>query len=179
MDDNNARTQHAESALPLDDAEPRPMPLHPSVCFGCGSDNFSGLRLRPWRLGDHIYADIAFDERYIGAPGLAHGGAIAAACDELLGYTGWLIGAPAITRSLTVDYLAPVPLLQIHRITAKVDEQRGRGIHVSAKGTRGDDVAFTARGVFVRVPFEHFTRFGVIPTPVEELHRKLARESGQ
>jgi acyl-coenzyme A thioesterase PaaI-like protein len=175
MDDD---AQHAES-VPLDDSEPRPLPLHTPECFGCGTDNCSGLGVTPFRVGDHIYADVAFDERHIGGPGLAHGGAIAAACDELLGFSLWLVGAPAVTRSLTVDYLAPVPLHQTHRITARVDEEKGRAIHVSATGTRGDDVAFTARGVYVRVPFEHFAAFGSIPTPVEELQQKLARESGR
>ena len=176
--DDDASPQHAQS-VPLNDSEPHPLPLHTPECFGCGSDNFSALRLRPFRVGDHIYADIAFDERHTGGPGLAHGGAIAAACDEVLGFTGWLIGAPAVTRSLTVDYLSPVPLHQTHRITAKVDEERGRAIHVSAEGKHGDTVAFTARGVYVRVPYEHFTAFGEIPTPVEELQRLLKKESGQ
>jgi hypothetical protein len=50
---------------------------------------------------------------------------------------------------------------------------------VSAKGTHSDAVAFTARGVYVRVPFDHFAAYGNIPTPVEELQQKLARESGR
>ena len=68
MDDNDAQIQHTEPASPTDDSEPRPLPLHTPECFGCGSDNSSALRLRPWREGDRIYADIAFDERHIGAP---------------------------------------------------------------------------------------------------------------
>lgn len=175
---DDAQPQHAE-AVSVDDSEPRRLPLHTADCFGCGTDNSSGLRMQPFRMGDHIYADIAFDERHIGAPGLTHGGAIAAACDELFGFISWLIGAPAVTRALSIDYLAPVPLHQTHRITATIDEERGRAIHVSVKGTRGDDVVFTAHGVYVRVAFEHFTAFGEIPTPVGELQQQLDRESGR
>lgn len=176
--DDDAQPEHTES-VPPDDSEPRPLPMHTSDCFGCGTENSSGLGIQPFRMREHVYADIAFDERHIGGPGLAHGGAIAAACDEILGFTTWLIGAPAVTRALSIDYLAPVPLHQTHRMTAKVDEERGRAIHVSVKGTRGDDVAFTARGVYVRVGFEHFTAFGEIPTPLDELQQQLDRESGR
>lgn len=160
-------------------SEPRLLPGHTATCYGCGGENESGFHLEVWRLGDEIYTDVAFDERYLGGPGLAHGGAIAAACDELLGFTVWLIGAPAVTRALTIDYLSPVRLHETHRITAKVDGEKGRAIHVSAKGTSGGEkVSFTANGVYVRVPFEHFDGFGTLATSVTDLEEKLARESG-
>jgi acyl-coenzyme A thioesterase PaaI-like protein len=169
-----------ESATSLSDTEPRLLPGHTAACFGCGSENGSGLHLEVWRVGDEIYTDVAFDERHLGGPGLAHGGAIAAACDELLGFTVWLIGAPAVTRALTIDYLAPVRLNETHRITAKVDGEKGRAIHVSAKGIGSSErVSFTASGVYVRVPFEHFDDFGTLATPAEELQAKLDGESGR
>ena len=33
-----------------------------------------GPRLEVYRRADSVYADVTFDERHIGAPGLAHGG---------------------------------------------------------------------------------------------------------
>jgi acyl-coenzyme A thioesterase PaaI-like protein len=162
------------------DTEPRLLPGHTPACYGCGSENASGFHLEVWRAGDEIYTDFAFDERHIGGPGLAHGGAIAAACDELLGFTVWLIGAPAVTRALTIDYLSPVPLHENHRITAKVDGEKGRAIHVSAKGVgTSGKVSFTASGVYVRVPFEHFDGYGTLVIPAEELQLKLNGESGR
>jgi acyl-coenzyme A thioesterase PaaI-like protein len=162
------------------DAAPRLLPAHTADCFGCGDNNASGFHLVVWRAGDEIHTDFAFDERYMGGPGLAHGGAIAGVCDELLGFTVWLIGAPAVTRALTIDYLAPVPLREIHRITAKVDMEKGRAIHVSAKGvSSGGKLSFTASGIYVRVPFEHFGGFGTMPTPTDELRERLERESGR
>jgi acyl-coenzyme A thioesterase PaaI-like protein len=164
----------------LGGSEPRLLPGHTPTCYGCGSENASGFHLEVWRTGDEIYTDLAFDERHIGGPGLAHGGAIAAACDELLGFTVWLIGAPAVTRALSIDYLAPVPLHETHRMTATVDGEKGRAIHVSAKGASSSGkVSFTASGIYVRVPFEHFKDFGTMPTPPNELQEKLAQESGR
>ena len=117
-DDGDAR-RDGVSPDAASGAEPRLLPGHTASCFGCGGDNASGFHLQVWRAGDEIYTDVAFDERHVGAPGLAHGGAIAAACDEMLGFTVWLIGAPAVTRALTLDYLAPVALHERHRITAQ------------------------------------------------------------
>ncbi len=163
------------------DPEPRLLPGHTATCYGCGSENASGFHLEVWRTGDEIYTDFAFDERHIGGPGLTHGGAIAGVCDELLGFSVWLIGAPAVTRALKLDYLAPVPLHETHRITAKVDGEKGRAIHISAKGTScvSGKSSFTATGIYVRVAFEHFDGFGTIPTPPDELALKLAQESGR
>ena len=109
---------------------------------------------------------------------MTHGGAIAAACDEVLGFLVWVIGTPAVTRALTIDYLNPVPLGEVHRISARVDEEKGRVVHVSARGTSGDTVRFTAHGVYVKVPFAHFDDYGTLQDPVAEVKQKLARESG-
>jgi acyl-coenzyme A thioesterase PaaI-like protein len=140
--------------------EPVLLPPHTTTCLGCGPDNPAGLRLRAYRLGEQIFTDVVFDERHIGAPGLAHGGAVAAACDDLLGYTLWIVGTPAVTRSLTVEYLAPVPLHQSHRITAHVTDIAGRAVHVAAAGTAGGVTRFTATAVFVAVSTDHFAQHG-------------------
>ncbi len=47
------------------------LPAHSPSCMGCGSDNPSGLQLEVYRHDDHVYADLTFDERQSGAPGLA------------------------------------------------------------------------------------------------------------
>jgi acyl-coenzyme A thioesterase PaaI-like protein len=167
-----------ELTVPEDDSAARPLPTHTSTCMGCGTENASGLHIQPFRSGDEVFADVTFDERHIGGPGLAHGGAIAAACDEVLGFLVWVIGTPAVTRALTIDYLNPVPLGEAHRISARVDEEKGRAVHVSARGISGDTVRFTAHGVYVKVPFEHFDGFGALEDPVGDVQQKLARESG-
>lgn len=137
------------------------LPAHTPTCMGCGPDNPHGLQLVVYRCGEQVYADATFDERHIGAPGLAHGGAVAAACDDVLGFTLWIAGTPAVTRSLTVEYLLPVPLHQPHRITAHITERNGRALHVRATGTGTDGVTrFTASAVFVVVSTEHFAAHG-------------------
>lgn len=150
------------------------LPGHLPTCFGCGADNPAGIRLQVRQVGDEIRADVTFDERHTGGPGLAHGGAIATACDDFLGYAVYLIGAPAVTRVLTIDYLAPVRLHDTHRISARVDEESGRVVHMSATGhSSHGTLSFTAKGVMVKVPLEHFTEFGVPDAQLEAMRHQL------
>lgn len=141
--------------------EPEQLPPHTPTCMGCGPDNPNGLQMTVFRSGQQVYTDLAFDERHGGAPGLAHGGAIAAACDDLFGFTLWIAATPAVTRNLAVGYLQPVPLHQSHRITAQVHAREGRSLHLSATGTGQDGVVrFTATARFIAVDVEHFAAHG-------------------
>ncbi|RIU21543.1 PaaI family thioesterase, partial [Mycobacteroides abscessus] len=106
--------------------EPEQLPPHTPTCMGCGPENPHGLQMTVFRSGHEVYTDLVFDDKHAGAPGLAHGGAIAAACDDLFGFTLWIAGTPAVTRDLAVGYLRPVPLYQSHRIVARVDDHEGR-----------------------------------------------------
>lgn len=161
-----------------DAAAPAPqlLPAHTPTCMGCGPDNPHGLQMVAYRRADTVYADITFDHRHVGAPGLAHGGAVAAACDDLFGFTLWIAATPAVTRSLTVEYLLPVPLQLPHRITAHITERAGRQLHVSATGTGADDITrFTATAVFVAVDVDHFAAHGDLGAFGDMLAQFLAR----
>ncbi len=151
---------------------PQRLPSHTPTCMGCGLQNPHGLQLVVYRDGDLVYGDVTFDERHIGAPGLAHGGAVAAACDDLLGFTLWIAGTPAVTRSLTVEYLVPVPLRQPHRIVGSVVSRVGRVLNVMATGTGSDGVTrFTASAVFIAVSVDHFAAHGDVSEFSELLQR--------
>jgi acyl-coenzyme A thioesterase PaaI-like protein len=143
--------------------------------MGCGPENAQGLQLAVFRDGDMVYGDVTFDERHIGAPGLTHGGAVAAACDDVLGFTLWLAGTPAVTRSLTVEYLRPVPLHQPHRIAAHIVSRDGRALNVFGTGTGSDGVTrFTASAVFVTVSTDHFAAHGDLSGFGDRLERFAA-----
>ena len=90
--------------MPESASLPKRLPSHTTTCMGCGPDNPHGLQMEVFRSGQQVYTDLVFDERHGGAPGLAHGGAIAAACDDLFGFTLWIVGTPAVTRNLAVGY---------------------------------------------------------------------------
>jgi Thioesterase superfamily len=91
----------------------RPLPSHYDRCFGCGRDHPTGLHLEMWGLDDELRVRGSFTvtEHHQGAPGLAHGGVISAAVDEGMGYLLWLVGSPAVTARLEVDFRRPVPVV--------------------------------------------------------------------
>lgn len=144
--------------------------------MGCGPHNPHGLQLVVCRDRDLVYSDVTFEERHIGAPGFAHGGAVVAACDGLLGFTLWIAATPAVTRSPTVEYLLPVPLHQHHRVAAHIALRDGRALHVvgtgTGTGTGSDGVThFTTCAVFITVSADHFAAHGDVSGFVGRLQR--------
>ena len=112
-------------------------------------------------------------EEHQGAPGLIHGGVLAAAFDEVLGACNWLLLAPAVTGHLSVDFRKPVPVGATVTIRASIDGVDGRKVHTTGDG-RFDDGTLVAEatGLFVQVPLEHFARHGG-RRDVDEITRDL------
>lgn len=135
------------------------LPAHSPGCLGCGPDNPHGHHLEVHRDGDRVHAALTFDERHVGAPGIAHGGAVATVFDDLFGFTLFIVGELAVTRSLQVEYLAPVRLGTDYTVVAKLDRREGRRLHVDAHLSEpgGREIA-TASALFMTVTLEHFAR---------------------
>jgi uncharacterized protein (TIGR00369 family) len=81
-------------------------------CFGCGKDNPTGMRLKFYidEEARHAICKFKLSRRYTGPPGHAHGGIIATILDEAMGKVNRLSRVVALTRSMNVEYLKPVPL---------------------------------------------------------------------
>lgn len=137
---------------------------HYHLCVGCGRDHPTGLRVEV-TAGEGLTLSGRFTvtENHQGAPGLAHGGMLALAFDEVLGSLIWLVATPAVTAHLETDFRRPVPVGTTLYITAQVDGRSGRRLYVSAVG-RSDapdgPIAVQARAVFAIVGVEHFRRHG-------------------
>jgi acyl-coenzyme A thioesterase PaaI-like protein len=141
----------------------------------CGPDAAAGYRLRPWLEGDEVVADFTFTEAQAGSPGIAHGGSVAAVCDDLLGHVLTSRRIAAVTRHLEIEYLKPVILGQQHRLVARLEADEGRKVWIRCEAY-GEDGGprFTARGLFIRVGLEHFLA-GLPPDERERAQRKLAQ----
>lgn len=164
--------------LPDDGAQ---MPEHTSRCMVCGQDNPEGWHLTAFRRGEEVVCQFVFDQRHEGGPGLAHGGAVAAVCDDVLGHVLTLLGSPAVTRRLEVDYLRPVLLGEPHTMVGRIESTEGRKIWLTMEALASDgQPRFTARGLFIRVGLEHFLA-GLSPEERERATAKLAelRERGE
>jgi acyl-coenzyme A thioesterase PaaI-like protein len=132
-------------------------PHHDPACWGCG-ENATGLRLpQPKAEGIELYeAYVQFDERHQGAPGLVHGGLVAAALDEACGLLATWYRFPTVTARIFVRYRHPVAINTELLVRAELESARGRRIRVRGALVDGDDALAEARAAFLHVPLEHF-----------------------
>ena len=132
-------------------------PHHDPACWGCGSAP-AGIRLlQPASEGLTEYeAWFRFDERHQAAPGLVHGGLVAAALDEACGLLATWYRFPAVTARIFVRYRQPVSINTELLVRARLVSERGRRLHVDGELTDGSDVLAEVRAAFLHVPLEHF-----------------------
>jgi acyl-coenzyme A thioesterase PaaI-like protein len=160
--------------LPAAAVAPVRHPLAPKVgeqiishfewCFGCGASHPTGLHMLVY-AGEGVSnrAELSVTEHHQGAPGLAHGGLLAAALDETLGSLNWLLRQPAVTVRLETNFVRPVPVGSTLHLRGEVVGIEGRRVYMRAEGRLGapdGEIAVTAAAVFVTVPLEHFTTYG-------------------
>ena len=78
-------------------------------CFGCGRANARGHQLDGFETdGERIRAPFSARPEYCGFDGIPHGGIVATALDEILGWTATVVeGEMAVTAKLEIRYLEP------------------------------------------------------------------------
>ncbi len=102
------------------------------LCFGCGQDNPGGLGMRIMPVEDEVWGELVPQPRHQGFPGHTHGGVIAAALDEAMGWAVYQAGILAITARLEVRFRRPLPLGERAVVRAWVAQRRGRRVTVQA-----------------------------------------------
>jgi acyl-coenzyme A thioesterase PaaI-like protein len=90
---------------------------HQPRCLVCGPDNPTGLGMHFRLEGDGVVGEVSMGNGQEGAPGFAHGGAVAAVLDDVASTVLMTAEIPAVTVNLDVRYRAPV-LLDVDRIRA-------------------------------------------------------------
>ena len=120
------------------------LPPHHPNCLGCGPENPNGHFLSVRRDGDGVVAHHQFDQRHVGAPGIAHGGAVATVIDDLFGF-------------FELEYLAPALLDTPYILRAAVRSRDGRKLDLTStmEDAEGRTV-ITATALFIVVEVEHF-----------------------
>ncbi len=101
--------------------------------------------------GSTSRGEIALDERFVGAPGLAHGGVIAACFDQICGHCAVMSGHQGLTVRLEVRYARPLPLEVPVVFTAVAGELSERRARITARCTRDGRTIATAAAGFVAV----------------------------
>ncbi len=99
---------------------------------------------------------VSFGSAYEGPPGCVHGGFVAAAFDEVLGFTQSLGGSPGFTGTLVVRYRVPTPLHTQLRFEGRIDRVEGRKTFASGQVFAGDQLCAESEAIFVSARPERF-----------------------
>ena len=110
-----------------------------------------------------LYAKAWFGVKTMGPPGHVHGGAMAAALDEAMGAVSWMNGHRVVAATITVKFLAMLPIETETILEASVARVDGRKISTRSSLTdpRGQKIA-EAEGLFIVLKDE--TQRALAPT---------------
>jgi uncharacterized protein (TIGR00369 family) len=131
--------------------KPRPRKNH---CFACGKDNAEGMHLKFVLDYDAKRAICHFklSRRYTGPPGHAHGGIIATILDEAMGKVNRFRNVLALTSSMEIRYLKPVPLGKALIVTGYEQSVEGRKhINVAEISNEEGQVLARSTGTFIAI----------------------------
>ena len=119
-------------------------------CFGCSPTNTSGLQLRFRREGTRVFAAYRIPDRFHGAPGIAHGGIVAAILDEISCAAAVFVADRfVVTGELVIRYEAPVPVEAPLELDAEITSQtHARYAEITAHIRRGDTRLARSTGKF-------------------------------
>lgn len=131
-------------------------------CFGCGHDNPHGMRLK-FSLDEESRQAIChfkLSRKYTGPPGYAHGGIIATILDEAMGKVNKFRNVLALTGSMEIKYLRPVPLGQPLTVTSAEERVDGRRhINMAEISNAKGEVLARSTGTFIAIdPEKMFAR---------------------
>lgn len=113
--------------------------------------------IRIGRSGERsAIALVTFGSAYEGPPGCVHGGFVAAAFDEVLGFVQSLGGNPGMTARLTIHYRRPTPLHAELRFEGELVRVEGRKIFTAARVRAAGELTAEAEGLFVSVDRSRF-----------------------
>ncbi len=101
-------------------------------------------------------ATVTFGSAYEGPPGCVHGGFVAAAFDEVLGYVQSLGGNPGMTARLTVQYRRPTPLHAELLFEGELVQVEGRKLFTVGRCLADGEMTAEAEGLFISVDRARF-----------------------
>ena len=105
-----------------------------SLRFVSGEPEGNRFRVAYFRAEDEsLVARVWFGPETEGPPGHAHGGAMAAVFDEVLGLAAWAAGHPIVVGTLNVQFRQLLPLMTVMQVDSEIVSVDGRKVMVSGK----------------------------------------------
>jgi acyl-coenzyme A thioesterase PaaI-like protein len=132
------------------------------LCRACSRLGSCRLGLSVERLQDDgsVLSELICSEEHEGGPGVAHGGWVAGILDELVGHVPLLNGQLAVTGTLEVRFVKPVPINEPLVGRATLTSREGTRWMVKADLTlaRSGALLATGSGTLVERDPAHFAR---------------------
>ena len=125
-----------------------------NYCFGCGLTNPFGLRMSFTYDPDAraVHSQYVAPEHFRGVEGKLHGGMIAVLLDEASSKVMSGMGIHAVTNSLRISYVRPVPTETELAIKARYSRQEADRHWVEAEIAQIDgEILACSKGIFVAV----------------------------
>ena len=96
-------------------------------CFACGADNPYGLKMTFYADDASVYSDINLPKHVSGWNKLVHGGILSVILDEIMSWAVLnILKKMALTRTMTIEFIKPVPIEQTLKAVGKPLEVMGR-----------------------------------------------------
>lgn len=110
--------------------------LEDNDCFGCSPTNAAGLGLAFEQVGPaEVRTTWTPAPHHVGSPGVVHGGLLAVAVDETLGWTCHAVlgeGTWVVTAELALRYRRPVVVGSTVEVRGEVDRHEAPDVHLRA-----------------------------------------------
>ena len=134
-----------------------------NFCFACGPDNPDGMHLK-FHLDERnqkFICKFRLPHKFWGPPKHCHGGIVATILDEAMGKVNKLHNLVALTSTMQVTYLKPVPLLKPLVVEGWEQRVRGREHYRAAEiRNRDGEVLATSKAKFIEIdPHRMFAKY--------------------
>lgn len=129
--------------------------------FVSGEENPNRYKLNYYlnETDGKVYGLVIFGQLAQGPPGHAHGGAISAIFDELMGVCCWVNGYPAMTAQYTTRFLKPVPIMKDVLIIAEIKAHEENKIVLKCKLIDVEDQKYAeGKGLFIHQDLSTFEK---------------------
>lgn len=144
----------------------RPLPGSSNLgCFGCSSDNPHGLQMTFYTDGQAVFSEIHVPSHMSGWNKTVHGGILSVILDEIMSWAVLsLLKKMGMTKTMTIEFLKPVSILETLKAEGRPVEQSGRhealveGFVYNQKG----ELCARSKGHFALLSSKLATRMGIV-----------------
>jgi uncharacterized protein (TIGR00369 family) len=143
----------------------RPLVGVDKECFGCGSENKHGLKMKFESNGEQLRSRLTMNERFRGWSNLIHGGVLSTILDETMGWTVLCLTKKfMLTKGMYVGFKRPVRIGMKITSTGYIKEHLSdRKIIVVAEiHDESGDLCASSEGEFALFTREQFLRMKIM-----------------